>query len=275
MLLCICTDFQVDRAIHGRDLRPPRKLSSQNSPGTLGLWLHAPHGTGNERDLSFEIACLKAARIMSCLCYAQSDTEILTAGIHALFSYFSHYVRSSMMTSTNMWMTNCRKHLFHPYNYFQKQWKLLLEQSTGRGSELKWCGHFQRTLFTSDSRTHAQARENRWFARFGMSYVTRSQLMGRCQACIPVVCSIALCAFTYNTLDAPKLAWRLITYVTNSQIIGSWLVYIIICQDFHIFGKVRCQQCSLIWLPQHHLSIFYRPEKRLGKKISPILVPYM
>ena len=27
-------------------------------------------------------------------------------------------------------------------------------QSTGRGSELKWCGHFQHTLFTSDSRDH-------------------------------------------------------------------------------------------------------------------------
>ena len=44
MLLCICTDFQVDRAIHDRDLRggaimapPPRNLSSQNSPGKLGL----------------------------------------------------------------------------------------------------------------------------------------------------------------------------------------------------------------------------------------------
>ena len=27
-------------------------------------------------------------------------------------------------------------------------------QSTGCGSELKWCGHFQHTLFTSDSRDH-------------------------------------------------------------------------------------------------------------------------
>ena len=72
------------------------------------------------------------------------------------FFLFFTYVRSSVITSTNMWMTNCRKHLFHPYNYFKKQWKLLLErlQSTGRGSELKWCGHFQHTLFTSDSRAH-------------------------------------------------------------------------------------------------------------------------
>ena len=41
-------------------------------------------------------------------------------------------------------------------------------QSTGRGSELNRCGHFQHTLFTSDSRAHKLA-DNRWFARFGMS----------------------------------------------------------------------------------------------------------
>ena len=94
------------------------------------------------------------------------------------FSYLSH-VRSSVITSTNMWMTNCRKHLFHPYNYFQKQWKLLFErlQSTGRGSELNWCKHFQHTLFTLNRFASPQARDNRWFARLECpSYVTSSQL---------------------------------------------------------------------------------------------------
>ena len=88
------------------------------------------------------------------------------------FLFFSH-VQSSMITSTNIWMTNCRKHLFHPYNYYQKQWKLLLErlQSTGCGSELKWCGHFQHTLFTSDSRAHKLEKTGALHG-FGISYVT-------------------------------------------------------------------------------------------------------
>ena len=41
---------------------------------------------------------------------------------------------------------------------------------------------------------------------------------------------------------------------------------------FHIFGKVSCQQGSLviIWLPQHHLNIFNRPEKKRLEKKNPL-----
>ena len=97
-----------------------------------------------------------------------------------LFSYFSTYVRSSEITSTNTWMTNCRKHLFQctPTITSKKQWKLLLEclPSTGRWSELNWCKHFQHTLFTSDSRAHKLETTGGLHGLECPSYVTSSQL---------------------------------------------------------------------------------------------------
>ena len=127
--------------------------------------------------------------------------------------------------------------LFHPYNYFQKQWKLLLErlQSTGRGSESKWCGHFQHTLFTSDSQA-PQARENRWFALFGMSYVTSSQLTGSLSVspCIPVVCVLTP---VVSLAKKPALIIARILCDTALIFSGSLLVYMSDCKYFYIVGK--------------------------------------
>ena len=186
--------------------------------------------------------CLKiTSKLVSNFCsetfyFRQGLTNFwFSAGIHALFSFFT---LCAVITSTNMWMTNCRKHLFHPYNYIQKQWKLHLErlQSTGRGFELKWCGHFQQTLFTSDSRAD-KLEKTCALHGFGMSYVTIISWSRDVYQPVHECCLwySPMRIYVCNTLDSPKLARRLITYyVTNLWFLTGTH------QDFNIFGKVSC-----------------------------------
>ena len=104
-------------------------------------------------------------------------------------------------------------------------------QSTGRGSELKWCGHFQHTLFTSDSRDHKQVVCTVW-------NVLRHELSAdremSVSPCMPVVCVL-----TPVVLLAKKPALKIAQTLCDTALVfsGSLLIYMSDCKYFYIVGK--------------------------------------